>query len=265
MAPRESTLEAGLECGGGTTSGEGGHRDYVLGGSQGKKKFARVFSGILRFYGSNKGEHDIHSGSKRLATFQRDAGENIEIVIEKNPGDEKLDGLQFIEKTNPKEKRIKPNSKRPPKPPRPPKGPLLNASDLKLMREISELTAKKRARIERMKALGMMRSPRRSPSSSSLIAMVVTILFFAVIILQGLCSRNNFWVRRQMDPFDVLTVPWRGSSGSKSPLPPLPEEGIAAGFDGMKSPLTNTSRAIADKLMSRWLHLFMYVYNYTMM
>ncbi|KAL3626621.1 hypothetical protein CASFOL_030170 [Castilleja foliolosa] len=73
------------------------------------------------------------------------------------------------------------------KPPRPPKGLVLDASDQKLIKEISDLAMIKRARIERMKALKKMKAAKASSTSSSgnLIAMVFTVIFCVVVIFQG--------------------------------------------------------------------------------
>lgn len=91
-----------------------------------------------------------------------------------------------------KEKRKK--AKKPPRPPRPPKGFSLDASDQKLIKELAELAMIKRARIERMKALKLKKSLKISSSSSShgsLFAMLFTIIFFLVILLQGRNSGAN--------------------------------------------------------------------------
>ncbi|CAN1281687.1 hypothetical protein LINPERPRIM_LOCUS17814 [Linum perenne] len=78
-----------------------------------------------------------------------------------------------------------------PKPPRPPRGPSLDAADIKLIKEISELAMLKRARIERIKALKKAKAAKASSASSTgnLFAMVFTVLFFLVIICQGMSSR----------------------------------------------------------------------------
>lgn len=100
---------------------------------------------------------------------------------------------------NEKSKRTNNNNKKKAnccKPPRPPKGPSLDAADVKLIKEISQLAMKKRARVERMKALRRMKEMKSSSSSSSstsskssISAMIITILFFFVLIFQGLNSR----------------------------------------------------------------------------
>ncbi|MFS7994043.1 hypothetical protein Hanom_Chr12g01101241 [Helianthus anomalus] len=102
--------------------------------------------------------------------------------------------MPLIGKTHSKEKQKVKNSKRASKPPRPRKGPSLSTSDLRLVKEISEMVMKKRARIQRLKSLKKARSARLKtappPASSassymSIFAMMITVLFLIVIILQG--------------------------------------------------------------------------------
>ncbi|XP_065863853.1 uncharacterized protein [Euphorbia lathyris] len=90
-----------------------------------------------------------------------------------------------------KEKRKKTNNnKKSPKPPRPPRGPsTLGPADQKLIKEITEIAMLKRARVERMKNLKKMKGAKASSSSNSnLFAMVFTVLFFLVILIQGMSS-----------------------------------------------------------------------------
>ncbi|XP_028753607.1 uncharacterized protein LOC114713180 isoform X2 [Neltuma alba] len=92
-------------------------------------------------------------------------------------------------KTTVKEKLKKSSNKKAPRPPRPPRAPSLDAADQKLIREITELAMLKRARIERMKTLKKMKAAKStSSSSSSIFSMVFTIVFFIVIISQGMSS-----------------------------------------------------------------------------
>ncbi|XVE65489.1 hypothetical protein DITRI_Ditri08aG0004000 [Diplodiscus trichospermus] len=89
-----------------------------------------------------------------------------------------------------KEKRKSSGKKKPPKPPRPPRAPSLDAADQKLIREIAELARLKRARIERMKALKKMKAAKATSSNSNVFAMVFTVIFFLVIMFQGMSSRG---------------------------------------------------------------------------
>ncbi|KAI4364501.1 hypothetical protein MLD38_020583 [Melastoma candidum] len=85
-----------------------------------------------------------------------------------------------------KDKKKRVNNKKPSKPPRPPKGPSLNASDHKLIQEISESASLKRARIERIRALKKARAASTSSSqSTNVVALIFTVLFFVVIIFNG--------------------------------------------------------------------------------
>ncbi|XP_028786110.1 uncharacterized protein LOC114742027 [Neltuma alba] len=97
--------------------------------------------------------------------------------------------LPHVKNNNGKEKKKKTNAK-PPKPPRPPKGPLLDAADKKLVQDIAEIALRKRERIKKMKATRKMKARKASSSSScaGLSAMVITIFFFAIIIIQGIRS-----------------------------------------------------------------------------
>ncbi|KAM0044495.1 hypothetical protein Hdeb2414_s0010g00353991 [Helianthus debilis subsp. tardiflorus] len=119
---------------------------------------------------------------------------DIESSVNNKLEGEKRENMPLIGKTHSKEKQKVKNSKRASKPPRPRKGPSLSTSDLRLVKEISEMVMKKRARIERLKSLKKARSARLQtappPASSassymSIFAMMITVLFLIVIILQG--------------------------------------------------------------------------------
>lgn len=128
-------------------------------------------------------------GSEESTVFIPNSGEvtceDVQVVVDMNSGAEFSDHLDFEEKGYPKEKRLKPYSNKHCKPPRPPKGPLLNASDMLLVREISEIAAKKRQKIEKIRALKKMKAAKSSSSGASIVAMVITVVFFVIIILQG--------------------------------------------------------------------------------
>ena len=113
------------------------------------------------------------------------------------------DSANRAQQTPVREKRKKASNKKAPKPPRPPKAPSLDAADHKLIREISELAMLKRARMERMKTLKKMKIAKSSaPSSSnasSLLAMIFTVVFFVVIILQG-----NIWDKSRFQGYYIL-------------------------------------------------------------
>ncbi|XP_076890300.1 uncharacterized protein LOC143541343 [Bidens hawaiensis] len=78
------------------------------------------------------------------------------------------------------------------KPPRPPRPLSLDASDQKLVKELTEIAMIKRARVERMKALKQKKNLKLASSSSSsssshgsLFAMLITVIFFIMILFQG--------------------------------------------------------------------------------
>lgn len=93
------------------------------------------------------------------------------------------------------------SAKKPPRPPRPHGSFSLSASDQKLIKELAQLAMIKRARIERMNALKQKKALKISSSSSasssssshgSFFAMLFTIIFFLVILLQGRNSGLSF-------------------------------------------------------------------------
>ncbi|XP_054820413.1 uncharacterized protein LOC129319386 [Prosopis cineraria] len=116
-------------------------------------------------------------------------------------------------KTVVKEKLKKSSNKKAPKPPRPPRAPSLDAADQKLIRDITELAMLKRARIERMKALKKMKAVKSTSSSSSIFSMVFTIVFFIVIIFQGMSSGKSSVASFQESP-----VPAGGIEGGTTSL-----------------------------------------------
>ncbi|KAK9747588.1 hypothetical protein RND81_02G002000 [Saponaria officinalis] len=189
MGYEEGELLVDLECGGGATNatatssstaviiekeGIAESRDYVSSCRIGRKPLSRGSTAAAISCNAVMG-----GGSN---TDSRD--ERIELLIDKCSACEETRDVVG-------EKRKKHRLKNYSKPPRPPKGPLLNASDLKLVKELSETAARKRARIERMKALKKMKQTKRPTSNTTLPALVITLLFFIVIIFQGALSRSN--------------------------------------------------------------------------
>ncbi|KAL9239774.1 hypothetical protein vseg_014063 [Gypsophila vaccaria] len=138
------------------------------------------------------GGSNTNSGDD-ISNISHAMGERIELLIDKCSACEEdtRDAVPPFEKKNPREQRKKQNLNNSSKPPRPPKGPLLSASDLKLVKELSEMASRKRARIERMKALRKMKETKRNTSNSNLSALVITVMFFVVIIFQGVLSGSN--------------------------------------------------------------------------
>ncbi|BBG98585.1 hypothetical protein Prudu_008024 [Prunus dulcis] len=117
--------------------------------------------------------------------------DSVELLIERNSEVEENQGhMTLAEKTSENEWRRKTNSRNAPKPPRPPRGPSLDAADQKLVREITDLAKRKRARIEQRKAAKKMKASKSSSLQSGISAMIITLLFFFVIIFQGISSRS---------------------------------------------------------------------------
>ncbi|KAH9626862.1 hypothetical protein KSS87_002262 [Heliosperma pusillum] len=181
-----------LECGGTITSeeeGSGESGDTISSCRRGRKT---LVSRATSCNGVMSSESDTDSGDDLLNTKSNAGCGQIELVVDKCSGNEETeDVVAVLEKRSPGEPRKKQKMKKPSKPPRPPKGPLLNASDLKLVKELSEIAARKRARIERMKALRKMKQTKRPTYSSSLTALIITLLFFIVIIFQDSKKKIN--------------------------------------------------------------------------
>lgn len=200
MASREGEFLVDLECGG-TTSEEEGNGDAVSGYSRGRKTLNRPqHSGALSSNGLVSSAVDADS-SDGFPKSNEIAGQGVDLHIDRGlGGEEGRDLAALLEKRNSNEQRKKLGSKAASKPPRPPKGPLLTASDLKLVKELSELAARKRARIERIKAVRRMKDTKRPSSGSSVTALVITVLFFLIIVFQGVFSGNNFTRKFQGSP-----------------------------------------------------------------
>ncbi|KAL3515926.1 hypothetical protein ACH5RR_022828 [Cinchona calisaya] len=177
-----SDSEIDLESGSNRSEDYGG--EYVdSSGGNSKKGLNGVWSELVGQEspdGSAKGGKSSYSIGKVLSSDEI-------FVKNEDRWPEKLgeEMSNFSEKKRAHKKPKMPNSKRPPKPPRPPGGPSLDLADMKLVKEISELAILKRKRTERMKTLQKMRKEKTPSMSSSLIALVVTALFFLVIIFQG--------------------------------------------------------------------------------
>ncbi|KAG5251934.1 transmembrane protein [Salix suchowensis] len=144
---RERELEVDLESGG-TAIDEDRTSDPISANEQAKTLLKEAWTGPVGF-----------QGSVNLSNSGEVGAEDVELLIDKNS--EEKEGRQKASK------------------------PVMDASDKKLMKEITELAMRKRARIERLKALKKMRAEKASSSSSSLSAMFITIIFCLIIIYQG--------------------------------------------------------------------------------
>ncbi|CAI9764219.1 unnamed protein product [Fraxinus pennsylvanica] len=186
MGDADSTggcLDIDLENGG-TMSEENGTKSKGLSGGSSKKLLSRVRSGFLRGEspdGSKRFSDRSHSYDKLL-----DLDEVSLTNMEFKFGKVRNETMNFLDK----EKSKNPNFVKPSKPPRPPKGPSLDAADLKMLKEISMLNLK-RKRMEKMRTLKTIKKEKASSLSTNLFAIFVTIIFFYVIIYQGLLGSRS--------------------------------------------------------------------------
>ncbi|XP_062174388.1 uncharacterized protein LOC133879700 [Alnus glutinosa] len=195
MTPRERDIETDLESGEAVSEEDSSKLPVLSAIKQARTFLGKIHSGFVD--GSAKSEDGL-SLCDNVPNSNGVSPEKVKMVNNKIlEGEETVD---YVEKTPLKEKRKKTSNKKAPKPPRPPRGPSLDAADQKLIKEISELAMLKRARVERMKALKKMKAAKSSPKGSSIFAMVMTILFFLVIIFQGMSSRRNSPVSFQGSP-----------------------------------------------------------------
>ncbi|KAL7199092.1 hypothetical protein ACSBR2_021386 [Camellia fascicularis] len=211
MDSEERDLLIDLESGR-IISEEASSQGAVLGNRQVKNAFNTVVSGFLGLNRSVGGESGVNSYSNLGETSKSGAG-NVEGLLGSSSGEVSGEHMAIAEKKHGKEKRKNTKYKKAPKPPRPPKGPSLDAADVKLIKELSALAMKKRARSEQMKAMKKMKEAKSSSSlSSSLIsknssvsALVITILFFVIILFQGFCSRSSSSVSFEGSPEPAAT------------------------------------------------------------
>ncbi|KAJ6680047.1 PROTEIN putative-RELATED [Salix purpurea] len=148
---RGRELEVDLESGG-TTNQEDKVSDPISANGQTKTILKRACTGPMGF-------HRLANSSN----FSELAAEDVELLIDNNSeGEEGQQNITFVDR-----------------------------KDVKLMKEITELAMRKRARIERLKAIKKMRAAKTSSWSSSLSAMVITIVFCLIILYQGISSRYS--------------------------------------------------------------------------
>ncbi|XP_038980122.1 uncharacterized protein LOC103721023 isoform X2 [Phoenix dactylifera] len=171
-----------LETGTSRTSSAQEGSDNSFSSGNAKKLLTRVWSGLG---GLMMGEEAVNLGNVFSCSIDG-CYENGEILAKERFDREDNVGpfKKIVETDRPRRKA----SKRPPKPPRPPKSLSLNAFDQKLVNEISELAMLRQARIERMKMLKKKRNTKAASSNTNLCAMVITILFFLIIIWKGILA-----------------------------------------------------------------------------
>lgn len=175
---KDFDLEAGV-----VLSEELGRMDTFPGATLARSCFTRFFKGLDNAADrTNKVEVGLPLSNIDVASAEKmilPLGMKVEVEVAANPAENQTG----------KEKRKGAKAKKSGKPPRPPQGLTLNASDHKLVKEITELAILKRARIERMKALKKLKvakaSSSGSSSSGSMFSMLFTIIFCLVILFQG--------------------------------------------------------------------------------
>ncbi|XP_068668722.1 uncharacterized protein [Aristolochia californica] len=163
--------------GGGTTSEEDGSKEMPSSERQERQVASRVWNGFMTSDELPVKGEDAVKSCNHLMNSAEVSSANVEFLSGPT--------MSPIAKNSVTDKPTKKSHKKAAKPPRPPKPPLLDAADHKLIKEISELALLKKARIERMKALRKMRAAKSASSGSNMCAMVITVLFCLIIILQG--------------------------------------------------------------------------------
>ncbi|KAM7278733.1 hypothetical protein ACFE04_005867 [Oxalis oulophora] len=190
MDPKAGDFQVDLECGMPVNQGDSITSPLENVKNQAKSLLAKFSGAKVEESSGGLTEHLLSSSLENEKSVTANGVESV------NDGDKKVG----------KENRKKTNNKKAAKPPRPPKGPSLDAADQKLIREIKQMAMLKRARIERLRALKKMKSTKQSSSSSSssnVIGSLLTVIFFIVILLQGMSSRSTTQSSSQGSPFTL--------------------------------------------------------------
>ncbi|CAN6467992.1 unnamed protein product [Victoria cruziana] len=188
-------LESGLAY-----SAEQNSKVTLCDDGQPNKAPGKVWSGFVKLDGSVKGIDAVNFCND--ATYVSNIPvENPRLSTTKKLGEANQHPMR---KGHGKEKSRKSSGKKPPKPPRPPKAPVLDAADQKFVQQITELAMMKKARVERMKALKRMKANKGSSSNGSLLAMIITILFCVVILLEGGFPQKSSAVKFQGSPVPAV-------------------------------------------------------------
>lgn len=186
MATKERELVIDLEGGGSSSEEDSNNEPESISKVHSRKTFGRLRSGFLCPDGSISRGSSFASSSNATRLSKLSVDENVELLMDKSSEGEKRRELgALVEKKKNLKEKIKKNGKIH-KPPRPPTGPSLDAADRILVREITELASKKRATVERIKALKKMKAEKTSSFNSSIPALFITLLFFVIIIFQGM-------------------------------------------------------------------------------
>lgn len=175
---KEKEVEFDIESGENTSEEDTSNDERDLNSKNG---FPWSWNGVINLDGSEKGKNGIVASCSSSSNWG-DVGVdecNLELLVDK--------GLEPVNGNNGKQKIKFTNPRKPQKPPLPPKGPSMDAGDHKYVKELAELALRKRARIKKMEAVKKMKASKPSSASryTNLFSMVITILFFLVIIFHG--------------------------------------------------------------------------------
>ncbi|KAF3436669.1 hypothetical protein FNV43_RR19416 [Rhamnella rubrinervis] len=237
---RESDTEVDLESAEtDTRSEEDRSTDSDTSERQPKKMMGRMRGGHMRLVnGLTRGSSDGFLGSSMSSGQDLDVQKKTEDRIRK-------------------EKQRKTSSKRYPKPPRPPGGPSLDAADMKLVKEISEHVRSRRARREKMKELTKKRADKISSSNINIFAMLITIIFCFVVILQGILGsrvehskQTMIHKQKLMGPCSELDFPDQVHTGSEIEFAYTSED---KNVTGMQDRVVNSdSKHVYKVLLAFW-------------
>lgn len=190
MATKDREFEIDLEGGGSNTSEDDlSSETDSTSKTHARKSFSRLRSGFLCSDGSISRSGSFASSSNSTKLVKLGVDDNVELSMDSSDGEKRREFGAFAEKKSAKGK-IKNGKVH--KPPRPPRGPSLDAADRIFVKEMTELAVKKRATVERIKALKKMKAEKASSFNSSLPALFITLLFFVVIIFQGMGWLNLY-------------------------------------------------------------------------
>lgn len=192
MATKDREFEIDLEGGGSNTSEDDlSSETDSTSKTHARKSFSRLRSGFLCSDGSISRSGSFASSSNSTKLVKLGVDDNVELSMDSSDGEKRREFGAFAEKKSAKGK-IKNGKVH--KPPRPPRGPSLDAADRIFVKEMTELAVKKRATVERIKALKKMKAEKASSFNSSLPALFITLLFFVVIIFQGMSAKGSTMV-----------------------------------------------------------------------
>lgn len=218
---RESDVDVDLESGENTSEEDTSNDER-----ESKSGFRWALDGVLNLDGSDKGKYGIESCSSSSISGGGGGGDivgvvvdedNLELLVDNKDLDHVQQQFPYINGNHSKQKSnpimMPSNPRKPSKPPLPPKGPSLDAGDQKFVKELAELALRKRARIKKMKAVRKMKASKSLASTSSssstytsLSAMVITLIFFFVIILHGIRSASSTAVGLMVSPESTVAA-----------------------------------------------------------